>query len=201
MNRVSAPGVPSIKRLSVIIQTRLITASMFTRSLAPITSTNSLNEDLQVHTIMASKCISIFAPSRCGSAFLSSLDHCLPKYLQLHSITTSEYARSCPPSTYLISHNYVLQTCTIMAYKFATSWPSDVSLNTLDYGLQVRKITACMYIAELARPRPRSVSLSSLDIFCSTSNHYQAPPAVSPDTPCLDELPYRYMDENRNWIH
>jgi len=47
--------------------------------------------------------------------------------------------------------------------KLAQSQPPSVSPNSLDYGLQVRMITALKCISEFTRPWPPSASLSSLD--------------------------------------
>jgi len=107
------------------LQTRLITASKvrtivvfevdiskLTRSRPPTVSPNLLDYGLQIHTIMASKCISTLAPSR--NASVSSIDHGLPGYLQIRSVTPSKYIP-----------------------KLARSWPQCASLNSLDLHFQV----------------------------------------------------------------
>jgi len=97
------------------------------------------------------------------SAGPHSLDHSLQVYLQTRPITASMFARSLPPSASPNSLDYGLQVRTITASKciseLARSAPPSVSPNPLGYSLQIRTITA----SELARSRPWSASLSSLD--------------------------------------
>ena len=118
MNRVSAPGAPSIDRLQVLVQSRSITASKsiskLARSRPPSASPISLQYGLQARMIMASKCMSKLAPSLPQSASPSSLDHILQVYQLTCSITPSN----------CIS-------------KLARSQPPSVCRNSLDYGLQV----------------------------------------------------------------
>jgi len=105
MNRVAAPGAPSIDRLQVLVQshlilqvylqTRSITASKCISKLAqsqpPSVSPNSLDYSHQVPTITASKCISEFTRSWPPSACLSSLDLSLQVHISTRTITTSKY--------------------------------------------------------------------------------------------------------------
>jgi len=64
-----------------------------------------------------------------------------------------------PPSTPPISLDHGLQVHS----KLAWSQPPSVSLNSHDYGLQVRTITAPKCISKLAQSQPPSVSLTSQD--------------------------------------
>jgi len=165
------------------------------RSRPPSVSPNSLDYGLQVHTIMASKCISP-----------NSLDHGLQVYLQTRSITTSKCISkldwSRPPSVSPDSLDYGLQVRTIMASKCI----SPQSLNhSLQVYLQTRLITTSKCISKVARSRPRSISLSSLD------RHFQAHRELLSSTACSQSrysvcrwvaiLLHRYIDENTNWIH
>jgi len=81
-------------------------------------SPNTLFHDLQVRTIVATKCIFILAQSPPRSASLSSLDH----VIQTHSITASQ---SCT----IMATEVHLQTCSITASKFAQSRPPSASLS------------------------------------------------------------------------
>jgi len=125
MNRVPAPGAPSIDRLQVLVQSRSITASKCISRLARLRAPRSHDHCLQVH-------ISKLARSRPPSVSPNSLDYGLQVHLQTRSITISE----------CIS-------------KFTRSRPPSVSPNTLDYRLQVhlqiRSITALEYISEFTR--------------------------------------------------
>ena len=106
MNRVSAPGAPSIDRLEVLIQSPLITTSKF--------CPNLLDHGLQVHlqtcSITDPKCICRLAqllPAR-------SHNHGLQLHLQTRLIT----ACKCKSPNWL---QYGLQTRSKMASKFASS--------------------------------------------------------------------------------
>jgi len=125
MNRVSAPGVPSIDRLYVLVQshsttaskvhleTRSIMASKCISKLARLRPPSSHGHRLQVHlqtrSITACMCISKLTQSRSRSASLSSLDHSLQVSVQIQSITASKsmskLARSRPRSGSLSSLN------------------------------------------------------------------------------------------------
>jgi len=111
-----------------------------------------------------------------ASAPQCSLDHGLQVHLQTRPITASWFARSSPP---------------------------DASPNLLDYGLQVdlwvHSITASQCISKLTPSRPPCAYPSSpnnchqvylwvhsIIIFRRTSICCQAPPAASPDIPCVD---------------
>jgi len=170
-------GAPSIDRLQVLVQTRLITASKFISKLArsrpPSVSPDSIDHGLQVHlwvhSISASQCISKLARSWPPSASLNYLHLGLPVHLQTRLITASKciskLARSGAPSVSPDSLNYSLKGRTIMASKC-------VSPTSLDHGLQVYlqipSITASKCLSKVARSRPRSISLSSPD------RHFQA---------------------------
>ena len=184
MNIISAPGTLSIDCLPVLVQTLSIMASKFAWSRPPSVSQNSLDYDLQVCMIMASKCISP-----------NWLNHGLKVHLQTCSIAASKL------------HDHGLQVhlhiCMITAStcisNLALSWPPSVSPNSLDYSIQVRMIMASNFISILAQSRPPSASRNSLGhglkvylwvhsiLICRrTSNCSQAPPAASPDIPSVD---------------
>jgi len=164
MNRVWSPGAPSIDRLQVLVQSRLITASKCISTLAlswpPSVSPNSLDYGLQVRTIKASKCISKLARSRLPSLHNHGLH---VAYLQTRTIMA--------PGVSPNRLDYGIQVCTRMASKCFFKLPAppsqSASLSSLDHGLQVylwiHSITASKCISKLTRSQPRSISLSSLD--------------------------------------
>jgi len=140
----------------------------------------------------ASRYLSTLARLPPPSASPNSLDY----GLQTRSITASRYISklAClrPPS----SHDHGLQ---VHISKLARSQPPCVSPNLLDYSLQVRKIMTSQCINTLAWSWPPSASPKSLDhglrvylwvhsivTFRRTSKCSQAPPAASPDIPCVD---------------
>jgi len=166
------PSIPS----KYSSRTGSITASKFTRSQASSGSPNSVNLDLQVRTIMASKCISKPARSQSRSASLRSLHHVLHVYLQIHSIAASKFTQSRPPSVSLNPHDYGLQhvqswpssshdhclqvyhsTSTITASKFAWSWPPSSHDHRVQVYLQTHWITISQCISQITRLRPPSV--------------------------------------------
>jgi hypothetical protein len=122
-------------------------------------------------------------------------------------LTASQYSSKLARLRHPSSHDHDLKvhlhTRSITASKFisklARSRPRSASPNSLNRGLQSRSITASNCISKLARSRPPSASPNSLDhgpgmypcvhsivIFRRTSNCSQAPPAASPDIPCVD---------------
>jgi len=156
-----------------------------------------LQVHLQTRSITASKCISEFTRSRPPSASPNSHNHGLQVHLQTRSITAS--------SVSLNSHDYGLQTRSIPASKCISKLArsrsrsvslcsldhslqvhlqtrsitaSSVSLNSHDYGLQTCSITASKCTSKLARSRPWSVTLSSLD------RHFQAHFQLLSSTAC-----------------
>ena len=149
MNRVWAPGAPSINRLQVLVQS---------------------------HLMFAPKCISKLARSWSRSFFFSSLDHGLQMNVQTWMITDSMFSQSCHPSAPPNSLDSCFQVRTIMhskcISKLARSLTRSASLCIFDHDLQVylqiRSITTSKCISKLARSRSRSVSLSALD------PHFQA---------------------------
>jgi len=84
--------------LQVHHPSRMIMDSKLIQSQAPNESPNSLDYRLQVHTIMASKCISILAQSWSQSVSPSSLHHGVHMYVQLLLITTSRCLSKLPQS-------------------------------------------------------------------------------------------------------
>jgi len=140
MQSASAPWVPSIDCLSVLVQTPLITAFKFSQSCPPSPSTLSLYHNLGVHlyvqSIMDSKCISKLARLQPLTASPDWLDNAL----QSRSITPSTFARSWPPSAFSYSPDHDLGVH-LSVYSIATSkcnskltlsWPRSVSLCALD---------------------------------------------------------------------
>ena len=122
MNRVSAPGAPSIDRLQVQVQTPSITPSkcistharsqsgsaslssldhslqvyfQLARSHPPSESPKSLDYALQVRTIAGSKCITKLAWSTPPSASPNSHDHGLGVYLGVHLIAIFRHTSNC----------------------------------------------------------------------------------------------------------
>jgi len=108
-----------------------------------------------------------------------------------------------PPSTRLNSLNYSqqvhLQTHLITVTKLAPSWPPSSPDNGHQPHLHTRLITASRCISQFTRSRPPSEYRTSLNhvlrmylwvqlivIFRRTLNCSQAPPAASPDKPCVD---------------
>jgi hypothetical protein len=144
MNRVSAPRASSMDCLPVLVQNHSTTASKFRPSEPSSASTHLLDHDFGVRfyirSIMASKCVSIYARLGPPSASRNSLDHGLQVYLQTRSITTSKWI------------------CNLAQLQ---------SLNSLNHGLLVYlqscSITASMCIYALAQSQSRSASPSSLD--------------------------------------
>jgi len=163
MNKVSAPGTPSIDCLLVLVWTHSITACKCITKLARLWSPNSLNDGLQVRTIMASKCIYTLAWSLRPSASPKSFNYGLQVHLQTRSITAfkciSKVARLQLPSSHNHGLEVHLQSRSIMASKclskLAQSQPSSVSLNTPNYGcqvhLQTHSIIASQCISESTR--------------------------------------------------
>ena len=129
MNRVSAPGEPSIDCLQVLFQTCSITASQFARSWPP-------SAYLHIQLIAASKCISKVAQLRPPSLH----DHGLQVHLHTCLITASKcisnLTQSQPSSVSVNSPDYGLQVRSITASKcfskLARSRPWSVSLSLLD---------------------------------------------------------------------
>jgi hypothetical protein len=111
---------------------------------SPIVSPHSLNYGIQVHTIMASKCIytrlitlsesiSNFTRSQPTSVSPNTLDYHLHVHLHLGSITASKFTWPLPPSA--------SQTCPGTGFKciieFVRSQPPSASLHSLICRLQV----------------------------------------------------------------
>jgi len=158
MHRDSAPGVPSIDCLQVLIQCRLIMASKciykLARSWPPRVSPESLHYGLQVRTIMAST-----------------------MHLQSRAITASKciskFAWSRPPCVCPRSLHCGLHVCTIMVSKCISKlawWQSRSESPSSPYRglqvyLQISPIAASICIPILTRSRPWSVHLSSLDSY------------------------------------
>ena len=146
---------------------RPLTAVEYSSSLAlsrlPISSPNSLDCGLQVHLetrlTPASEWICNLTRSPTPTVSAHSHHRGLQVYLQSRTIMASKciskLAGSWPQSN--------LQTQSIMAGKFAWSWPPSESPNSLDYGLEVETVRASKCISKLARSQPWSVSLSSLN--------------------------------------
>jgi len=120
---------------------------------------------------------------------------CLQVLVQPRSITDpkciSKLARLRPASSNDHGLQVHIQTRSITACKFAWSWPRSSSTNSLDYDLGLH-----LQIHLVAASKS---SLNSLDhslgvylwvhgiiIFRRTSHCSQAPPAASPDIPCVD---------------
>ena len=141
-------------------------------STASSTGPNSLDYGLQVRSITASMCNSTVAHLWPPSASPNWLDYGLQVYLQGCSITACKFARSRPPSASLNLHNHSLQVnlenSMIMATKFARSQPPSAFPHSLGHGLGVY------------------LRVHSIAIFRCTSNCSHAPPAASPDIPCVD---------------
>jgi hypothetical protein len=157
MKRVSAPGVPSIDWLPVLVQTRSITAckciAKHARSPSPISLDHGLQVSLLTRSITASK----FPRSWPPSASTHSLDHCLQVHLQTRSITDSNCISNLAPS-----------------------WRPGASPNSLNHGLQ------CASPNSHDHGPGVYPYVHSLVIFRRTSNCSQAPPAASSDIPCID---------------
>jgi len=183
MNRVSAPSVLFINWIQFLVQCYTITVSISRFKLAwsrpPTASSNSLDYSLQVHTLMACRCLSPHLHNNdqqvhmiTGSRWISKLarsqprsshNHGLQVHLQSPLITPhqciSKLSRLQPPS----SQEHVLQLhlrtrqITISEYisKFSHSGPPTVSQNRLHYCLHVHlqtcSITALVPISELPR--------------------------------------------------
>jgi hypothetical protein len=145
MNRVSAPGMPSIDRLEPVVRSRSITASKCISKLAwslpPSESPNPHDHGLLVYLetrlIMACKAAPLWPPS----AFPISLDYNLRVHFQLYSFTASrcicKRAQSHPPSEPPYSSDCGLQVCMITASKcnskLVPSWPRSVSVSSLEH--------------------------------------------------------------------
>jgi len=165
--------------LQVYLQTCSIKASQgissLVRSRPRSVSPDSLDYSLQVCTIMAFKCIPILAKSRPSSASPNSLDRGLQVYLQTRSITACKFAQSWPPSASPNSLDYGLKVSMILTSK-------SICPNSLDHGLQVylqiHSITSSKCISKVARSRPQSISLGSLD------RHFQAHLETLSSTTC-----------------
>jgi len=71
------------------------------------------------------------------------------------------FGSNMPAAFHILSQ--VLNMASKCISKLARSQPPSASLNSLDYGLQVRTIMASMCISKLVRSRSRSASLNSLD--------------------------------------
>jgi len=142
---------------------------------------------LQTCSVTASGCISQFTQSRTPIASPNRLDHGLKVHLSVLSTSA----------------------CKCIS-KLAWSRPQTASLSVVNLGLQVHlythSIMASQCISEFAQSRSRIPSSNQLDhclreylwdhsivIFRRTSNFSQAPPAASPDRPCVDGLLYRYI--------
>jgi hypothetical protein len=149
MNRVSAPGAPSIDCLSVLVQTRSITASNLARSRPPISLDPGFQVYLQTRSITASKCISKLARSRPPSASPNSLDPGLQVYFQTRSISNS--LDHCL-QVHLQTRSIPVSKC---ISKLARLLPPSASTHSLDHGLQVhlqtRSIMASECISEFTR--------------------------------------------------
>jgi len=142
MKTVSAPGVPSIDCLPVLVQTCSITACKCISKLARLLSPNWLGHSLQVYLQTRSITASKFTRSWPPSASTHLLDHCLQV----------DHCRLITPSKCIS--------------KLAQCPPSSVSLNSPNYGLQVhlqsRSITPSNCISKLALSQPPSESPNSL---------------------------------------
>jgi len=167
------------------LQTRSITASKcistLTRSRTRSASLSSLNLD----SITASECITEFTQSRSPIASPNSLDDSLKVYLQTHSITASKYISK--------ERRWVYGDAGVTKVKWATR------SNSLKVHLQTHLITDSQCISEFTQSWSPIASPNSLDhslgvyvwvhlivIFRCTWNCSQAPPAASPDIPCID---------------
>jgi len=146
--------------------------TMFTRSWPPNVSSNRLDSCVQVRTITASKYI-------------------------------SEFARSQPPGVTPNLHDYSLQSCTITVFNFALSKHAHESPNSSNHELRVLlnvlSIMGTKCISKSARLEAQIESpnsfVHSLGMYLwvhSTVNFrrplncYPAPPAASPNIPCVD---------------
>ena len=138
--------------------------------MTPISLDHGVQVHLQTRSITASMCISPI-----------SLSHGVQAHLQTRSITASKFALSWPPSAYL-------QTRSITASKFARSQPSSVSPNPLDYGLQVRKITALKYISKFTRSR------------CGETVELDGRQPIIHTPPHLAWHPGRLLENERFWL-
>ena len=159
--------------LQVHLHTRSITIleciSMFTRSMPPTVSPNTLDYGLQVHLQTSSITDSVLARSRPRSVSATLLYHSLQLHLQTRSVTVSKLARSQPPSVSPSLLNFGLrvhlQTPSVTVSKLAWSRPPCVSPNSLDDGLQVHLHTGLITILE-----------------CLTKCTWSWSPSVSPNT-------------------
>ena len=152
----------------MLLQSRSIMASKCiyksARSRPPIVSPNTLHYGLEVHTIMASMCISS-----------NLLDHGLQVYLHTHSITASNFAPSWPPSESPNSLDYGLHvhlqtrwitTCRCI-FKLAGSRPPGAFPKSLDHGLQLYLQTRFITAYKCARSWPLSSYLQTHPIKAS----------------------------------
>ena len=131
------------------------------------------------------------------------IDYGLQVCINVASKCSSELTRLCHPRSLDHVLQLLLQTRSITASKCISildwSLPPSASLHTLNHGLQVGTIMASKCISTLARSWPPSASHCSYDnglevylwvhlivIFRCTSNCSEAPPAASPDIPCVD---------------
>ena len=134
MRRVSAP----------ITRPSRTTAS---RRPPPSSPPTSLDHGLQVHlptrSMTASNCISNLAQLRPPRLH----DYGPQEHLQTRSITASKFTQSWPPSAYLQTHSITASRC---MSKLGRSQPPSLSLNSLDYGLEVRPIMASKCIFKVA---------------------------------------------------
>ena len=150
-----------------------ITASKFACTWPPSPSTHLLDHWLQVHLktrlIRPSKCISNVTQLQPSSVSLNYPNYGLQVHVQRRSITASK----------CISE--LLQL-----------WPGSASTNRLDYGLQSASPNLLDHSLQNESPilhnRCRSVCLwvHSIVIFWCISSCSEAPPAASPDIPCVD---------------
>jgi hypothetical protein len=165
----------------VYLQTCSITASKVTRSWPPSASTHSLDHCLQVHletlSITPSNCISKLVQSQPSSVSLNPPDYGLQ--VDLHSC---------------------LITASNCISKLTQSRAPSESTNSLDHGLQSASPNSLDHSLQSASPHSLDhgpgvyPSVHPIVIFRRTLNCSQAPPAASPDIPCVDGSLYRYID-------
>jgi len=141
MNRVSAPGAPSINRLQVLAHSRLSTAT---------------------------RCLSKLAWSWPPSASPDSLNHHLHMFLQTPLITACKFVRSSPPSASPKWLYYSVQVRMIIASECVSPHSLNIALKvrtimaSASAYLHTRSIMASKCISKLARLPPWSASPISL---------------------------------------
>jgi len=168
----ASPNLPD-HGLQVYLQSCFITASkwisQFTQSRPRSASPRVLNDSLQLHlqtcSSTALKLMTEFTWSRSQTECPKTLD---PSHqvrtsiaLQVSSTLARLWPRSASLSSLTFGLQMHLQSCLLMASKFAQPWPP----NSLSYGLElhhwVHSILACKCISKLTQSQPTTKSLSS----------------------------------------